>query len=362
MFPLLCNIALTIIWGMLLLSNPSLKNGKLVFCAIVCVQWSLLAGLRSETVGADTTQYHYIFDRWLLISPTEAINSFFEEISQGLYTKDWGYFLFLVVPFQQFSSDYRVFLLFDAAVFYILLSRFIYKWSENPILSYLIYSCVFYASFPFTLQRQSLALAFAVFLGYEFIVKRKPFAFVAIVLFAASMHRSVLLFLPFYWLARKQLTAKYITFIFIAFAFMFAFNDRIMGLAAILLGYDNYVDSYVGRNTIIYAFVLAIVAMVAISKQKRLSENPTSLACTNACLVAFLFMPLAFVNSNAFRAVNYYMFFLLFLVPSLISAFSYGDKKMKTVITMAVGAVLIAFFILVQPVSQTVRYLFFWEG
>ena len=49
----LLNIALIFIWAFFLLKYKPSKNKKKAFCAIACVQWVILSGLRGMNVGAD---------------------------------------------------------------------------------------------------------------------------------------------------------------------------------------------------------------------------------------------------------------------------------------------------------------------
>lgn len=59
----LLNIALIFIWAFFLLKYKPSKNKKKAFCAIACVQWVILSGLRGMNVGADTIGYRRSFYR-----------------------------------------------------------------------------------------------------------------------------------------------------------------------------------------------------------------------------------------------------------------------------------------------------------
>jgi hypothetical protein len=59
----LLNIALIFIWAFFLLKYKPSKNKKKAFCAIDCVQWVILPGLRGMNVGADTIGYRRSFYR-----------------------------------------------------------------------------------------------------------------------------------------------------------------------------------------------------------------------------------------------------------------------------------------------------------
>ena len=92
----LLNIALIFIWAFFLLKYKPSKNKKKAFCAIACVQWVILSGLRGMTVGADTIGYRRSFYRIGLTS----WHKIFANVSAyigGAEIKDPGYALFVKI-------------------------------------------------------------------------------------------------------------------------------------------------------------------------------------------------------------------------------------------------------------------------
>ena len=57
----LLNILLMFMWAFLLLAYKPSDQKKKAFCAIACIQWVLVSGLRSAYVGADTMNYRRLF-------------------------------------------------------------------------------------------------------------------------------------------------------------------------------------------------------------------------------------------------------------------------------------------------------------
>lgn len=60
--------------------------------------------------------------------------------------------------FQIFSTDYQLFLVFIAIVFFVPMGILIYKYSEAPYLSYVLFSSLFYSFFAITGHRQTIQL------------------------------------------------------------------------------------------------------------------------------------------------------------------------------------------------------------
>ena len=126
--------------------------------------------------------------------------------------KDAGYPLIEKV-FQLISGDYRVFLFFIAIIFFTALGYFIYtqtRYIRDVFLAVVIYEVLFYSFFSITGLRQTLATVFT-FYGLHFIRQRRLWQYTLLILCAAFIHKSVLLFYPFYFIARlkrpKQLLA-----------------------------------------------------------------------------------------------------------------------------------------------------------
>jgi transmembrane protein EpsG len=88
-------------------------------------------------------------------------------------------------------------------------------------------------------------------------------------------------------------------------------------------------------------------------KKRILDNNPEAIESMNAMYIALFLLPLTFVNPSAMRAVQYYSVFLMLLIPEIISVFK---KEERIFGYFAVGCLLIALFIRLQP-----RYMFFWQ-
>ena len=58
----LFNIALILLWGILLIYRNPTKQKRKIFCIIASIQWILVSGLRGLSVGADTDNYGLIFN------------------------------------------------------------------------------------------------------------------------------------------------------------------------------------------------------------------------------------------------------------------------------------------------------------
>ena len=192
---------------MLLRDREDLKKKK-IFCIIVAAQWVLISGLRHWSVGADTEAYSRSFEFVKRTSWGTLFENCRTYLFEGATQKDPGYNL-LVKVFQVFSGDYQAWLFFIALLFTGLMAWWIYKNSELPEISFLVYSTVFYAFFGITGHRQTIATALVFFVGFE-LIKKKKYVWYALIAFLAFMiHKSSVVFIVYAIIAHIGINAIY---------------------------------------------------------------------------------------------------------------------------------------------------------
>ncbi len=348
----LLNILLMFMWAFLLLAYKPSDQKKKAFCAIACIQWVLVSGLRSAYVGADTMNYRRLF---YLVENT-SWNKIFSDILfyiHGGDIKDPGYALFVKL-FQVFSTNYQVYLIFIALVFMIPMAIWIYKNSSMPCLSFVIFSTLFYSFYAVTGIRQTIATAFVVFIGYEFIKKKKPIPFLIITFLSFFIHKSCLCFLPFAFFAHKKITKMYVAIFTVITSVFLALGKALYGPFAELIGYDIEKENL--EDTSSYVIVVCLIMLASFIFMKYIKNNVDEdkfRAIYNAALFATAFTLLTIRNQAFMRVQQYYTLFLMLLVPELVKAF---NKRLQPIVYILGVGVLITKLIFNNPF-----YEFFWQ-
>lgn len=367
----LINIGITLLFGLVLLQKSPVAAFSLhvrkpvnteamwlfkkkVFVFLATVQWILLSGLRHMSVGADTENYRIYFLKDQMMTWEEAANNFIGVYFQGVEGKDPGYVFFEKLC-GNFTQNYQVYLIIIAIVFFVPFGYFIYKNSCEPTFSFLIFSSLFYAFFAITGHRQTIATALSVLIGYELIKKRKLVPFILLVLIASTIHKTALLFLIFYFAANIKITKGYVITMLVSIFTLFVFKDAFAVFVKVLSGYQkDYAFAYADAGTQTFTLMFTLVTAVALWKMNTvLKNNPNAKHYYNALFLAFLFVPLTFVNPSAMRVVQYFSLFLVFLIPEVIRAF---NKKERPLVYVVAAGVLLVLFIRTDP-----QYLFFWQ-
>ena len=187
--------------------NKQTKKTFLIYCGIII---SLMIGLRNKSVGPDT---HIYWDNWTYMSQVD-----FTSLGKVINTIDFeiGY-LFAVWIFSHVFSNPQFLFIISGVFFAFSICKFIYKNSEDVLLSMIIFNC--FGLFIFLVQGLRQGIAICIFLyALEFCKQRKLIPFLLTVILAMMFHASAIVFIVIYPLYKLSLEPKrLIVFIIIAF-------------------------------------------------------------------------------------------------------------------------------------------------
>ena len=336
--------------------NRNRKNYIIFICIILILQ----SALRHVAVGADTYAYNLKFEEIKLTSWQEIWENFRSVYVLG-EGKDAGYPLIQKV-FQFFSGEYRIFLFFVAVIFFSSLGYFIYtqtKYISDVFVAIAIYEVLFYSFFSITGLRQTLATAFT-FWGLHFIRQRKLWQYTLLIICAAFIHKSVLLFYPFYFIARLNRPRQLLAASFVIFPVMFVFGRSVAGIMALLSAQDNYMGYALSDanptgavDFSIFLLGCGILGWIALRNAKqRDSDMPI---IYNAISIAIIFTPLTWIDSSLMRIVQYFSIFILVFLPYVINNL-FRDYQTRIVAIVVLMVLFVSVIIM-----RNVDYAFMWE-
>ena len=267
------------------------------FIIFICFLFIMQSGLRNFAVGADTYAYYLKFESIKYESWKSIFNNFYTVYIENT-GKDAGYPLLQKI-FQFFCPDYQIYLFFVAVFFFSALGYFLYKntiYIRDAVFAFILYQALFYSFFSITGTRQTIATSFTI-LSYEYIKKRKLIPFTGLILCAMFVHKSALLFLPFYFIANiKQSKLLYWSCI-MAFPILVVLGSQFALQLALLSGSDNYLgyaeDSTSGAWGFTTFFMGIVLLGLIIYKRVQL-YYPFGNKLYNAISMAVFFIPLTF--------------------------------------------------------------------
>lgn len=349
----LVNIFLILFFGYIFLyKNKSEHNAK-VYCGIVALQWILISGLRHISVGDDTEAYGHAFERVKSTSWSQIFSNIWDYLFNGLDIKDPGYLLFEKI-FQIFCDNYQIYLIFIATIFTTIMAIWIYKNSADPCFSFILYSVLFYSFYSVTGHRQTIATALIVFWGYKYIKERKLIKFAILAFIAFLLHKSSIVFIPFYFIANIPITIPYIIIALIVIATVVFLGRPLYGAIAEWMGFSEEQITYEGGGAETYAVVLILVSLVTLFCYyfyKDRTEKATHIF--NITLLTLMSSFLVIQNQGFMRVQQYYSLFLMMSFPEVILSF---DKKGRKLVYFVTIMVLVLYFMRNSP-----QYQFFWQ-
>lgn len=357
----LCNIILILVYGIGLIYQKINDKKKAFFCAVASGQWILISGLRASHIGADTAGYMRAFEnvaRYSWQDILEALRDVYlygitpvTSAENSLY-KDPGYLVFQKI-IHLFTDDAQIYLVIVAVIIFGSLAYFVYKNSEDPVFSYILFSTLFYSFYAITGIRQALATALIVFIGFEFVKEQKLGRFIIIAIVAYTLHKSAIIFVPFYFLARKKVTWRYIGILFLVTIVFLSFGSRFILGAAKLLGYDR--ESVYQANAVIYTIIMVLIGIAVIFFFKLIQyKGPFKNMALNGTLLASALTLFTLVDQSMMRVQQYYALFLMLSIPDILNCFEIRSRRVLRILCILV---LILYLIRNNP-----QYAFFWQS
>ena len=345
------NAFLILIWNYAIPDNVQKK--KKILCILYCLQWIIISGFRSYSVGSDTLAYKISFDS---LSST-SWNSLFERFVDFLRgtdgVKDPLYDI-LAKSFNFISGgNYTLFLVFIACLFTIPMTVWVYKYSDDVCMSFMIYSALFYSFFAITGHRQTIASALVIFGGYECMKKNKIIPLLLLHFVAFFIHKSSICFIILYFARFIKINKPFWYVVVISTILCFIFKSRIMTLLGNIMGYEHYTEQFEGAGTYTFTLCFSIIVFATLLFYKRIEIDIDCKFAICATSLALFFIPLTYIDPSAMRVVQYFSIFIMLLVPKIISSFKTKDR---IIINLACFL-----FLLVYIVFRTGNYLFvFW--
>ncbi|HHX67515.1 MAG TPA: EpsG family protein [Gallicola sp.] len=353
--PYYSNIISLFLFAIVILKNKNIQNRHSVFISIASINWILISSLRHISVGGRDVYVSYLsrFVQSRNITWVDAFTSFYQGIFYGESIKDPGYLIFEKL-ISSWTGSYRVYLAIIAVFFMVPFARYVKKNSRDPFISFLIYSTLFYSFFSITGFRQTIATALIVLIGFEFIKEKKILKFMIVAAIAFTIHKSAIVFLPFYFIANVKLTKK-TTIIYLSIGVVFwLFGDFVISPIANYLGYGYMLENEVTGTTTFTLMMVLISVATLMRTRKILSINPQAQAFIHGTYIGTILSIMTLQNQSFMRIQLYFSIFIVLQIPEILMSF---DKRTKIIVYYFVLSILMLLFLRTNP-----RYLFFWEG
>ena len=298
-------------------TNPG-RNQHSSFLFLFLLGLSFFVGFSDMFGGYDRYIYGEIFDN--IADVTTIKGDYSDSLLYNFYSNEIGYTL-LNVLISFFTENRYIFILIVTLIIYTLLFISIKKYTVNyPLATILFLGLWFF--FTFTYLRQVLG-ATIVWLGIRYVIERKFWKFMVVVLIGFSMHNSAIIFFPLYFIPQRKFSPKLIVGIMLSLL--------VLGLSSIPNSFFEVYESssiverhaeYNASGGLRVAYILeAFFFLYLILKNyKNIPNDKQHVVLLNMALV-FCGILLLFVRSeNGGRLSWYYM---IGIISTLTFIYSY---------------------------------------
>ncbi len=310
--------------------------------------------LRHESVGRDTRNYIYYFNK-------------FSELDWNQLRKEsleFGFVYFNKI-ISLFSKESQFFL----AVSGIVVSAMIYptykRLCVDASLTIVLFCIMSTFVMMFSGTRQMLAIGIGV-VAYEFTRNKKLILFIITVVLATTIHTSAFMLVFMYPLYHAKITKKWLIAVVPLLVVNFTFNKPIFSfLALILEQYTEYETeiSQTGAYTMLILFSIFAIFAFIIPDETVMDEETIGLR--NFLVFALALQMFAPLHTLAMRMNYYYIIFIPLLLPKIISCRSNRCEQIAIFGRHVMVMVFLIYFFINSYSEGNLNvfpYHFFWEN
>lgn len=334
MFIIFGYIIAIVILKVILTKNKISEN---IFLTLAAFLLMIIVSLRNLSFGTDTLVYVEKFRKYNLIEFSQIID-YLNKIDE----KDKTFYL-LVRILNLFSLEESLIVVLFSILFLTSTFWMIYKYSNNSLISIILFICLGYLFFSLTGLRQTFALTFIIF-SYKYLRERKMYKFIILVLLASLFHSTALVFLIAYPLVYLKLGIKHLVVLISASLIDILFNSQIYSLLKNFIfneQYEYYLNNEESLNYSGFLIQLSIFLFCLIFKKVILTKSPENITFYNLIFIGLIFQLFATNIAVVFRISLYFSIFSIILVSNVISSFK--DVYIRILVNLIVIVILIMY-------------------
>ena len=344
---ILACVALMVVFGLV----QGSKNNKnkiiyVVFCAAILF---LYAALRNPKMNIDIPGYVKNYNQYVRYSFQQILQLFSSE------TKDPTYHM-MGWLFSRVFSDAQYWIAFVGLIYIAAVAIVVLKESENPLISFILLIALGHFAFCLSGLRQCLALSFTM-LSYFGIKNKKPLLFILMVLLGSLFHKSALVFLIVYPIARTKIGWMHLLTAVIAGVLFFGFQDSVRDIMAKFLmdtQYEGYIDNEISLTYSGLIIQGAVFLFCMIYRSKVIAKYKYANVLYNLLFVGLVSQLFSSMIAEFFRITMYFSVFSIILVPLILS--TENNKKVRLLEEVAIILVSVAYMLM----TGIPAYSFFW--
>lgn len=324
------------------------------FALMLFFVWlTIIVMLRHESVGNDTGNYIYYFNKYATLDWNN-LSKVNVEIGFAWFNK----------AISLISKESQFFLAMAALVVSALIYPTYRRMCTDTSLTIVLFCIMSTFVMMFSGIRQMLAIGIG-FVAYEFVRNKKWLCFGFAVAIATSVHTSGFMLAFMYPLYHAKITKKWLYVVVPIMAVMFVLNRQIFSVLAMIIERFSRFDSSMsstGAYTMLVLFAAFAVFSFLIPDESQMDKETIGLR--NFLLFAVAIQMFAPLHTLAMRMNYYYIIFIPLLLPKIVAA----RNRRWSQVAITGRHVMVVFFLLYffaviyrSGALHVFPYHFFWE-
>ena len=349
--------ALLLLWAALFCFRKPSRSKNLFFLLLSFGQLFLMMAFRYN-VGSDYDNYYYGYT-------TMKAEGF-----GNLTFLDWepGFVIFTKLMAMIPGMDYQIYLIIISLIAIVPMAIFLYKESEIPWLSTILYVNMLMYFMSLNFLRQMIAVSLLM-LAWVFLKRNKFFRFLLMIIVASLFHQTVLLMIPVYFIVKIKPGLKELLIYGFFLLWFYTASSNIIDLITSFY-HEDYNNSEFIREGVsaVYSILPVFITVVAfiLVKTETINLTTENKYLVNLSFIGTITMLTMSKHAIIERLSYYFILFMLLLVPVIykslkVKGINYTNADGKTIVLTSQKArtvLSVGFLLLVLGLS----YLHFYFG
>jgi len=325
------------------------KSNKKTYIIISGFLIFLFLALRSRFIGSTDTAHYY--DAMKSAIQSKSWEDFY---NPDLYETGFQAFVYLL---SRIFRDPQWIIVISTAIYVGAVCFFIYKNSDDVVMSLVMYVALDLMTFQMQGMRQAIAMSLCL-LAYECAKNKKLMLFIILCALATTMHSTAIVFFIVYPIIKFKFSYFNIAIFAVVSLLVLILSEEIVAIGNLLFdkNYHSVVETGGYVATIIYVLILGLFMFFG----KNLKNDNKIVGLFYITFVGFICFLLRYTGVRIAERISYYFIFgQLALLPKALNIFTGRERTVVKVITYIL---MIGLFAYRLADSVIIPYEFFWNA
>lgn len=342
---------------LLILLQPitkKIKNGKLIYCVMSGTLLYLLIAMKNPFLGgSDTLTIYYPAFKHVIANDMTFV--FFRYIEESII------FYPVAKIISLFTTNVIIYYAILEIPILFAITKLIYKYSERPWLSFILFFTLQYYAFCFIALKHAVALGFLVF-ALDALLEKKYKRFFIFTIIATLFHATAIVFFLAYFVHKLKINRWKIISIFLLTMIIIVLRDTIFNIIFSIFNSGRY-SVYENRretiNLLVFGINLIMFVFAFILLNRNNEASRKDIILLNLLWVGTVISALTVVLAEFLRISMYFSISCVILIPNTLKYLKYKQRILCIFIILMI--LLIYCFGSNLPNLNLIPYEFYWE-